>query len=187
MRILLRAGCDQDLYGEFSTNAEAFVAAGTEAQLRTGSSCRDRTGAFPDPGLLVRDAGRGRRWLPRPSSPTTCARCRPTTASASSCSPRTRTLPEMHQTTATTPDLVAPGPLRWERRLGGASERKPLSYFCDDYAFAICPGERGCDLCWAAPDGGFELLEPGLTVAEAKRCAEREVAAGRVHRVEAGR
>jgi hypothetical protein len=34
VRILLRAGRDQDLYGEFSTNAEGFVAAGTEAQLR---------------------------------------------------------------------------------------------------------------------------------------------------------
>jgi hypothetical protein len=33
----------------------------------------------------------------------------------------------------------------------------------------------------------LQVLEPGLTVAEAKRCAQREVAAGRVNRVEAVR
>jgi hypothetical protein len=94
----------------------------------------------------------------------------------------------MHQDPATTPNPAAPGPLRWERRPGGASERQPLSYFCYEYAFAIFPGEHGgWDLCWAAPDEGFEVLEPGLTVTEAKRCAEREVAAGRVNRVEAVR
>ena len=80
MRFLLRAGRDQDLYGEFSTNAAGFLAARTEAQLRartqhparawerarrTGSSRRDGSGAFADPGLLVQDVGRGRRWLPR--------------------------------------------------------------------------------------------------------------------------
>ena len=64
MRILLRGGQGQDLYGEYSTLADAFVAAGGEAQ-RSGSSRPDRLGAFAQPGLLVRDAGPGRRWLPR--------------------------------------------------------------------------------------------------------------------------
>jgi hypothetical protein len=80
VRILLRAGPGQDLYGEFSTLAEAFLDAGGKAQLRprtrhparawelarrTGSSRPDRLGAFAEPGLLVRDAEAGRRWLPR--------------------------------------------------------------------------------------------------------------------------
>lgn len=80
MRILLRAGPGQDLYGEFSTLAEGFLDAGGEAELRprtrhparawelarrTGSSRSDRLGAFRDPGFLVRDAEAGRRWLPR--------------------------------------------------------------------------------------------------------------------------
>jgi hypothetical protein len=49
VRILLRAAPSEDLYGEFSTLAEGFTA----------------EGGFADQGLLVQDAGRGHRWLPR--------------------------------------------------------------------------------------------------------------------------
>jgi hypothetical protein len=81
MRILLRAAPDLDLWGEFSTEAEGFVAAGSEAELRartehpaedwerartTGSSAARGDGAFADAGLIVQDAAPvGQRWLPR--------------------------------------------------------------------------------------------------------------------------
>jgi hypothetical protein len=81
MRILLRAAPDLDLWGEFSTEAEGFVAAGSEVQLRagtehpaehwerarsTGSSAARGDGAFDDDGLIVQDAAPvGQRWLPR--------------------------------------------------------------------------------------------------------------------------
>lgn len=82
MRILLRAARHADLYGEYSTIAEGFVAIGGQAEIkaqtrhsarawalarRTGSSRRDGEGAFNDDGLIVQDAGPGQRWLPRSS------------------------------------------------------------------------------------------------------------------------
>jgi len=74
--------------------------------------------------------------------------------------------------------------LTWERRDAGITRKAPLAYFNDEYQFAIFPGEGGSwDLCWAAPEEGYSLLEPGLTVAEAKRAAAREVAKGMVSRV----
>jgi hypothetical protein len=77
---LLRAAPGQDLFGEYSTIAQNFVAVGSQAQLkpqtrhssrawelarRTGSSRLDGEGAFADDGLIVQAAGPGQRWLPR--------------------------------------------------------------------------------------------------------------------------
>lgn len=76
--------------------------------------------------------------------------------------------------------------LIWRRGEPGTSiQGQPLAYFNDEYGFAIFPeiGGRGWDLCWAAPDEGYEMLEPGLTVADAKACAARMVAKGRVSHV----
>jgi hypothetical protein len=80
VRILLRASRHADLFGEYSTVAESFVAVGCQARLkpqthytarawelarRTGSSRPGGEGAFTDDGLIVQEAGRGQRWLPR--------------------------------------------------------------------------------------------------------------------------
>jgi hypothetical protein len=83
-RVLLRGAPDIDLWGEFTTVAEGFVAVGSEAELRaqtefsdeqweraraTGSSAArgDYAYADQDGGLIVQDAGDNRqRWLPRP-------------------------------------------------------------------------------------------------------------------------
>jgi hypothetical protein len=80
VRILLQAAPAEDLYGEFSTLSEGFVAVGTRSRLRpltrhstgawlraeqTGSSRPGGEGGFADEGLLVQDAGQGQRWLPR--------------------------------------------------------------------------------------------------------------------------
>jgi hypothetical protein len=80
-RVLLRGAPGRDIWGEYETRSEAFIATGSEGELRaatalpakhweraraTGSSAARGDGDFDHDGLTVKDAGTPQqRWLPR--------------------------------------------------------------------------------------------------------------------------